>query len=421
MIKILIRFGDLMLKGRNIRVFVNKLNENIKFKLKDLDVKIEKLHDRTIIHVDESIKDEVIKRLKRVPGIHSYSIIYIANKDIEDIIRVAKEMMLRDFNQENLRFKIEVKRSDKSYPMTSQEFTKMIAPKILSAVNIQYLIDVKNPEAILSIDIRRDGVYMHTKSHLLMGGFPGGIAGKAFVMTSGGIDSPVAAFLAIKQGVDVSLLHFESTPMTPLESVQKVIDLAKKLSVFMPKNKIKLHFVPFAKTHQALLMNVKDSYTITVMRRMMYRIGEMYAEKMGADILISGDSIGQVASQTLASLRVVEEVTRIPIIRPLATYDKQEIINIAHEIDTFDISIRPFNDCCSIYVPRNPVINPKSKDAEFYESKFDFMPLLNEAIENIITVDIDENTDFNVIDFGFDLKDAYENYLEEKNDNISTQ
>ena len=203
---------------------------------------------------------------------------------------------------------------------------------------------------------------------------------------SGGIDSPVAGFLAMKQGIQIEAIHFESTPLTSIESAQKVIDLTEKLSVFAPNSKIKLHMVPFQKIHVALLENIPESYNITIMRRMMYRLAESIALKNKCLVLLNGESVGQVASQTLQSMSVITEVSNMPIIRPLSTYDKLDIIKISMDIDCYLTSIKPFEDCCTVYVPKKPTTAPKLRRAFEYESKFDFTELLNEAVENTKSV-----------------------------------
>merc|ERR1711879_751650 len=200
---------------------------------------------------------------------------------------------------------------------------------------------------------RLDGAYIYAHKIKGMGGYPVGVGGKGLVLLSGGIDSPVASYLAMKQGIEVELFHFESA--------QKVIDLAKKVSVFAPRNRIKLHLVPFEPIHQKLLSHVDESYMITIMRRMMYRIAEKYAQNNGIMAIINGDSVGQVASQTLESMTVINNVVRIPILRPLLIFDKLDIIEISRKIDCYDISVQPFEDCCSVYVPKAPATRPKEK------------------------------------------------------------
>lgn len=408
--KILVRFGDLMLKGKNKRMFINSINSHIERKFENEDVKIDYRHDRLYIDFKEEDLKRVEKLINEIPGISSYSVIYVSRTDNESVVENAVNVLNKSLEEhKTYTFKVDTKRSDKDFQYRSIDFTILIAPMILKASNRKLKVDVNNPEITLNIDIRKDGAYIHLDKVRAMGGYPAGIAGKGLLMTSGGIDSPVAGYLAVKQGVNVELIHFESSPMTPLESVNKVIDIAKKLSVFYPKGEVKLHLVPFKEIHQAILEDVFEPYSITVMRRMMYRIAEQYANRNKIPILINGESIGQVASQTLHSIKVVEEVTKLPIIRPLATFDKRDIIDIAKRIDTFDISIRPFEDCCSIYVPKNPIINPSSRKSEKEESNFDYERLINEAIRDIRTIVVDEKTDIDLAVHGFDLKEAFEN------------
>ena len=413
--KILIRFGDLMLKGKNRKIFINKLTRHVKNKYKDLDVVVELNYDRLYLNFDESLLNEVEKRVKQIPGIHSYSIVYTSDKTIEDVVSKAVEVLNLELDStKNYTFKVETKRSDKNFIHMSNDFTKIVAPLILKEANQNLTVDVRNPQITLNINVRQDAVYLYLKSNKGMGGFPATIAGKGLLMMSGGIDSPVAAYLGIKQGVEIELIHFESSPLTPLESINKVTDLAAKLAVFLPNEKIKLHVVPFMPLHEAMLNHVKDSYVITIMRRMMYRIAERFANENNIDILLNGESVGQVASQTLASMKVVENVTNIPIVRPVATYDKIDIINIAQYIDCYDISIRPFSDCCSIYVPKNPVISPTIKRCLEEEARFDFETIITETMENIKTVVIskDDKIDFSM--YGFTFLESYENMRNEK-------
>lgn len=412
--KILIRFGDLMLKGRNKKTFINKIRSHVKNKFTELSVETDFRHDRIYLDFESELLEEVKLKLDEIPGISSYSIIYVTTFDLNDINKLANEILEKHLdNFKTYRFKIETKRSNKNFLHTSQEFTQLIAPLILKDTKLNLKVDVRNPDITLNIDIRDEGTYMYLDKIKGMGGYPAGIAGKGIVMMSGGIDSPVASYLALKQGVEIELMHFESSPMTPLESVNKVIDLATKLAVFFPNGKIKLHLVPFTEIHKEILRKIDNSYSITIMRRMMYRIAEQYARAKDIPIIINGESIGQVASQTLNSLLVVEDVTKLPIIRPLATYDKIDIIEISKKIDTYDISIKPFQDCCSIYVPKNPVINPTVKKCEQEESNTDFNSLIEEAIKGIETLVITKDTKIELELYGFDVKSALKVMREE--------
>lgn len=408
---ILIRFGDLVLKGKNKPKFIGQIKKNIRSKLKNVNVEYTFQHDRIYVHFNEVDSDEVIKQLGYVSGIHSFSYIYKTTKDIESIAQLAKEVIQKEVKLPTT-FKIETKRTDKNYPLKSLEISQKVASLILPSFD-GIKVEVKNPETVLDIELRSEGTYIYVGKIPALGGFPIGLGGKGLVMLSGGIDSPVAAHLMMKQGIDVELFHFESTPLTPLESVQKVIEIAKKLAYYTPYNKIKLHLVPFTKIHEAILSYVADPYIITIMRRMFYRLGESYANQHGLDTLINGESVGQVASQTLSSIKVIENVTSIPILRPVITYDKNDIINLSKKIDTYDISILPFNDCCSIYVPRNPVTKPTIEQALKEESRFEFKELLEDALKNVQTMIITPTTDFEIALHGFDVKDAISSYTQE--------
>lgn len=411
---ILLRFGDMMLKGRNIGYFIKRVRTHLVEKLKSLNVSYQFTHDRIFIDYDVEDEQEIIKRLKEIQGIHSFSIAYVAKPDLDDIILKSIEALNQDLNKPGLSLKIETRRTDKTYPMTSLEITKHIAGKILSQAERKYSIDVKHPDVILEIDLRKDVAYIYSKSIKGLGGFPYGTQGKGLLMMSGGIDSPVACYLAMKQGIEVELIHFESTPLTPLESVQKVIDLSKKLSRFTPTGQIRLHLVPFTKLHEAILSKVFDPYIITVMRRMMYRIAEGFTKRKKILCLINGESVGQVASQTLNSIAVVEDVTKMPILRPVITYDKQDIVDLSKIIDTYDISIRPFNDCCSIYVPKSPVTKPMTLYAVKYEKELPYETLIQEALEQTITLDIRESQTIEIASYGFTVKEALDTYMKEK-------
>lgn len=414
--KILIRFGDMMLKGKNIGFFIKTVRKHIMQKLNDLEVKYTFSHDRIFIGYELKDEDTIKDRLLHIPGLYSFSLVYVCEKTDEDIIQKAIHVLDTEVNQDNIRIKIDTKRTDKSFPGTSLEITKRLAGDILRQAKRPFIVDVRTPDETLTIDIRHEAAYVYLRSIKAMGGFPYGTGGKGLLMMSGGIDSPVAAYLAMKQGIEVELIHFESTPMTPLESVQKVIDLSKQLAKFTPSNTIKLHLVPFTKLHEMILGHIFDPYIITVMRRMMYRIAEGFTKRKKILCLINGESVGQVASQTLQSMAVVEAVTKMPILRPVVTYDKQEIIDISKSIDTYEISIRPFNDCCSIYVPKSPATKPMEIYALKYEKDIDYVPLMSEAIEKTITIDIHEKIDFDIARYGFSVKESYDQYMKERSE-----
>lgn len=414
--RILIRFGDMMLKGQNIGYFIKRVRQHITFKLSDLSVSYVLRHDRVMI--DYTIEDEdlIMKRLQTIPGIFDFSIAHVCDPHLDDVIKTAVRALDGEITKHGVTLKIETRRTDKKIPGTSLEITKTVAKPILDGTKWQMVVDVNNPEVILHIDLRLEGAYIYLKRIKGMGGYPFGTGGKGLLMMSGGIDSPIAGFLSMKQGIEVELIHFESSPLTPLESVQKVIDLAKVLAGYTLTGSIKLHIVPFMKLHHEIVDKVHEPYMITVMRRMMYRIAEDFTKKKDIHVLINGESVGQVASQTLQSMRVVESVTRIPILRPLITYDKLDIIKLAKEIGTYDISIRPFNDCCSIYVPKQPVTKPMDIYAMKYEEVIDYKPLIEEALTHVIHLTISEHSVLNLTDYGFTLDEAIKQYEKEKSE-----
>jgi len=407
--KIIIRFGDMMLKGRNIGFFIKRVRLHLVNKLNGLEVNYEFTHDRIFIGFLSEDEDLIIHRLHQIPGLYSFNVAYVSEPNLEDIISIGSQVLDIEADREMMHLKIETRRHDKTFLLTSQEITQKIASPILKGAKRKYTVDVKNPEETLYIDLRQNVAYIYLKKIKGMGGYPYGTGGKGLVMMSGGIDSPVAAYLAMKQGIEIELYHFESTPMTPLESVQKVIELAKILSEYTLTGTINLHLVPFAQIHEEILNKVFDSYIITVMRRMMYRLAERFSKRNKLLCLINGESVGQVASQTLQSMQVVEGVTRIPILRPLITYDKNDIVEISKKIKTYDISVQPFNDCCSIYVPKAPVTKPMEVYASKYEQTIEFEPLLAQALENTVLIEVSKDTDITLINYGFTVKEAFNN------------
>ena len=403
--RILVRYGDLMLKGRNKRTFVKEMRENVKEKVTNEKVTYIDMHDRMFVVLNGENPDEILRDLQLVSGLHSFSLVSVTENDLEKIIETAKALIAIEIT-EDVTFKIETTRALKSFPMTSTKISQSIAGEILRSS--QYLhVDVHNPEVVLHIEVRAEGALVYLDKIPAMGGFPYGLAGKGLLMLSGGIDSPVAGFLSMKQGVELECIHFESTPLTSIESAQKAIDLSKELAKYTKFNSIKLHIVPFMKIHQDLLDNVKESYIITIMRRMMMRIAEQVALKEHALAIITGESIGQVASQTLESMHTINDVTNFPVIRPLATYDKQEIIEISKKINCYETSIKPFSDCCTVYVPKSPAIHPRAYIAARYEKYID-LSLIKETVDQVMTFEILRDSELDLSMHGFTVKEAYD-------------
>ena len=404
--KILVRFGDLTLKGRNRKMFVSRVVNLVKEKLDGLKTTLEITHDRIYVAINGEDTNEIIKRLSYVSGISSYSLVVRVNttSDMKEIKEAAVNLINEQIKGD-VKFKVESKRSDKTFPLTSLEISKEISSYVLKQCQNLH-VDVHNPVETLYIELRNKDTYLYLKDIKGMGGFPVGVAGKGLLMLSGGIDSPVAGYLAMKQGVEIECVHFESTPLTSIESAQKVIDLVKKMAKYAPKNRIKVHFVPFKELHMALLDNVPESYNITIMRRMMYRITSKLCDKFNALCIVNGESVGQVASQTLGSMNTINSVTNVPVIRPVVTYDKNEIIKISRMIDTYDISIKPFEDCCTVYVPKSPATAPTIEKSVLFEKSFDYESLVDLAVENVKTVTIDVNSDLDLSFLGLEVRNV---------------
>ena len=373
---ILIKYGELSTKKDNINFFLKKLKENILFALNDLDALVTYDLGRMFIHTNENF-DEVVNRVKNIFGIHEINIGYvIASTDFN----IVKEEVLNLLKaKEFTTFKVESKRSNKKLNTTSVLLSKNLGAHILK--NIQSLkVDVKNPEVLVNVEYRINNTLVYFESIKGLGGYPVGTLGKGLLMLSGGIDSPVAGYLTIKRGVKIEAIYFESPPHTSNEAKNKVKNLTKKLAVY--NNDIILHVVNFTEVQEAIYKNIPHDYLITIMRRMMYRISAIIASRRNAKILINGESIGQVASQTLTSMSAINEVVSLPVIRPLACFDKLDIIDIAKNIDTYETSILPFEDCCTIFVPKHPVINPSIEKCREYEELIPFKDLIYEAVKN---------------------------------------
>lgn len=382
---IMVRYGELSLKGKNKRFFINTLSNNIKMSLADMkELSFEKQHDRFYIKLDEfSDVDEILFRLKGIPGIHNFSLVKKVEKDIEKVCEASLEIMQElenEYFDQKLTFKVKASRSDKDFPLISDEINRKVATVILK--NSNFKVDVHNPLVYVKVEIRYDAAYVSIKNYEGLGGLPLGSSGNGLLMISGGIDSPVAGYMMMKRGVKIAAIHYASPPYTSDMAIYKVKTLLKKLAKV--QGEIKFINIPFTKLQLAIYDAAGDKYAITLMRRMMYRIADIVAKREGLSCIINGESIGQVASQTLESMGVINEVTNSVIVRPLAVFDKSDIIKISKEIDTYETSIMPYEDCCTIFDPKNPTTKPRLSECEKYEAMFDFKALIDEAIENAI-------------------------------------
>ncbi len=382
---ILIKYGELTTKKGNRNFFVNTLYNNIKNKLKKFDVKISKDISRMYIEFREEELEEIKKVVDNIFGIHMYHIAYIVDTNIDEI----KEKLLKVLKEQNFKtFKIETKRSDKSFEYNSQQINPILGSYVLKNIS-DIKVDVHNPDVLVKVEVRPYHSYIYINGYKGSGGYPNGTQAKGMLMLSGGIDSPVAGYLAMKRGIKLDAVYFEAIPHTSLEARNKVIELTKKLTKYT--DKINLHIVNFTKIQEEIYKTCNPTYCITIMRRMMYRIMEKLAKKNKGLIIINGESIGQVASQTLTSMSVINNVTNMPVIRPVACLDKLEIIDIAKKIDTYETSILPFEDCCTVFVPKHPVINPNLGECLKMEELFDYETLIDEAVNSIITMKIEDD------------------------------
>ena len=382
---ILIKYGELTTKKANRNLFISKIYEQMKELLVNYDVKIIKNRVRMFIEVKDNDIDEVVNIVKNIFGIHRIVIAYKVKTDISEIesnvLNIANNT---DFNT----FKVETDRADKSFPIPSMDFSKRIGSLILKNIKGK-TVDVHNPDYLMKIEIREDYTYIYSKEIEGLGGYPVGIAGKGLLMLSGGIDSPVAGYMAMKRGIKLECIYFESPPHTSPAAKEKVKKLVSILNNY--QSSIKLHIINFTEIQEAIYKNMNPEYMITIMRRMMYRISEKVMHERNCLVLVNGESVGQVASQTLTSMQVINSVTNIPVIRPVACLDKLEIIDIAKKINTYETSILPYEDCCTIFLPKHPVINPKLDRAIEYESSIDYEEMIDRAIKNREVINIELN------------------------------
>ena len=375
---ILVRYGELTTKGKNRKDFVNKLARNIRVALKqfeNLEYKI--TYDRLYIILNEENVDEIVPILSRIYGLQSFSLASKVDTDLDVIVDTAFNMVKDDTDAKT--FKVLARRRYKAFEHSSDDINRAVATKILQ--NTELKVDVRNYDLGIIVEVEEQQTYIMAKVYKGLGGYPTGISGKSMMLLSGGIDSPVATALMQKRGLFIEAVHFASPPYTSDESLDKVMRLSEKLTV--NQKHFRVFVVPFTKLQLAIYDNVDEPYAITIMRRMMFRIAERLAEHTHCLSLTTGESLGQVASQTVENISVINDVVSMPVLRPLIGNDKLEIIDIAKSLDTYDISIEPFDDACTIFTPKNPVTKPKLDLCEEYEKRFDWEVLLEECIENV--------------------------------------
>ena len=383
--EIMIRYGELSTKGKNRMRFINKLRNNISDVLSIYPaVKVTADRDRAHAYLNGTDYEQVAESLKQVFGIQNFSPVYKIEKSVPALISAVQEIM-QDIYQEGMTFKISSRRSDHSFELDSRELNQTLGGAVFEAIpSIQ--AQMKKPDINLQVEIREEAAYISYETIKGAGGLPVGTSGKGMLMLSGGIDSPVAGYLALKRGVDIEAVHFASPPYTSPGALKKAHDLTRKLTKF--GGNIQFIEVPFTEIQEEIKAKAPEAYLMTLTRRFMMRITDRIRQIRGGLVIINGESLGQVASQTLESMQAINAVTNTPVIRPVVTMDKLEIIDIAQAIDTFEISIQPFEDCCTIFAPDRPKTNPKLKNAEQYEQRMDVEALVERAVAGIIVTEI---------------------------------
>ena len=373
---IVVRYGELSTKGKNRKDFTKALTNNIKKRLRAyLGLTYRTLHDGLYIELNDENYELIKEDLKQVFGYAYFSGAILVERDIEEIKKTALELTKK---KDYKTFKMVSKRSDKSFPLRSDEINRQVAGHVLR--NSDLKVDVHNPDLKIYVVINQDNAVIMDEKIRGIGGYPTGVNGRAMLMMSGGIDSPVAGYLTMKRGLKIECIHFASEPYTSAQAKEKVFDLARQLSVY--QGDIIIHVIPFTELQLAIYKHANESYAITIMRRMMYRIADRICKARKINLITNGESVGQVASQTPESISVIAKVCDTLILRPMCMMDKIESIEMAKKIGTYETSILPYEDCCTIFDPKNPVTKPKEKECLFYESKFDYESLIEEAIKN---------------------------------------
>ncbi|HGI3886903.1 TPA: tRNA uracil 4-sulfurtransferase ThiI [Streptococcus agalactiae] len=393
--EIMIHYGELSTKKKNRMRFINKLKNNMEHVLSIYpDVSVKTDRDRGHVYLNGTDYHEVAESLKEIFGIQAFSPSFKVEKNVDTLVKAVQEIMTSVY-KDGMTFKITAKRSDHSFELDSRALNHTLGDAVFSVLpNIK--AQMKQPDINLKVEIRDEAAYISYENIRGAGGLPVGTSGKGMLMLSGGIDSPVAGYLALKRGVDIEAVHFASPPYTSPGALKKAHDLTRKLTKF--GGNIQFIEVPFTEIQEEIKEKAPEAYLMTLTRRFMMRITDRIRENRNGLVIINGESLGQVASQTLESMQAINAVTATPIIRPVVTMDKLEIIDIAQKIDTFDISIQPFEDCCTIFAPDRPKTNPKIKNTEQYEKRMDVEGLVERAVAGIMVTTIQPQADSDDVD-----------------------
>ncbi|RKD26074.1 thiamine biosynthesis protein ThiI [Caminicella sporogenes DSM 14501] len=384
---LIVRYGEISLKGLNRPFFEKTLVKNIKSKVEEIgELNVYRAHGRIYIELEDYDEEEVIDSVKEVFGVVSLSVAYVIEANMDKICEIAKKHIDECIEEYKIKtFKVESRRGNKSFPLKSPEISKIVGGYILkNTQNIK--VDVHNPDVVINVEVR-DKAYIYSKKISGFGGMPYGTSGRAMLLLSGGIDSPVAGWLVAKRGVEIEAVHYHSYPFTSDRAKEKVIELARILSKYC--GKIRIHLINLLNIQKAINEKCPPEEMTILSRRFMMRIAEKIALNRRCKALITGESIGQVASQTLESINVTNAAVKIPVFRPLIAMDKLDIVNISKKIGTYETSIQPFEDCCTVFLPDRPVTKPRLERILKSENLLDVEKLISEAVANMEIIEVE--------------------------------
>lgn len=379
--EVMVRYGELSTKGKNKKAFINRLAQNVKAALHDFpEVRVHGERDRMHLKLKDADSEEVLKRLEPIFGIQNYSPVMKLDKDMEQVKKVAVEMIKEQYVPGKT-FKIATRRADHDFPLDTNDINLLLGDEVIDHIEgIQ--VQMKKPDITLRVEVRLNGIFLSCQTIQGAGGLPVGTSGKGMLMLSGGIDSPVAGYLAMKRGVEVEAVHFHSPPYTSPRALQKAKDLTSKIAAF--SGNLQFIEVPFTEIQEEIKKKVPEGYLMTVTRRFMMRITDLIREQRQGLAILNGESLGQVASQTMHSMIAINDVTTTPVLRPVVSMDKNEIIDIAKKIDTFELSIQPFEDCCTIFAPPSPKTKPDLQKTRDFEARLDVEGLIERAMAGLV-------------------------------------
>lgn len=387
--ELMIRYGELSTKGKNKKIFIKKLNKNVKNKMKKFQrVKVSYNRDRMHIKLHGENADAIISELNDVFGIQSFSPVVRVDKSV-DAAKEAVVKMIQKNHSPGMSFKINTRRSDHTFEYDTNEINRMLGTAVEEAINDVH-VKMKEPTVTVRVEVRKRGIFISVDTIQGLGGLPVGSSGKGMLMLSGGIDSPVAGFLSLKRGMEIEAVHFHSPPYTSPQALKKAKDLTAKLSRYA--GEVTFIEVPFTEIQEQIKKEIPEEYSMTITRRMMMRLTDEIRRKRNGLAIVNGESLGQVASQTLESMLAINAVTSTPVLRPLISTDKNDIITIAKQIDTYELAVQPFEDCCTIFAPNKPKTRPKLHKVEDFEKVLDVDGLMTRALEGITIEQITSET-----------------------------